>query len=160
MIEFRTELISGDTKKIAEVLESTGFFYSFEIKIATDIADITIEKGSKNSGYNFIIACENGRMTGFCCYGFNPCTQSSYDLYWIAVHQNYKNQGLGKQLIKLVEQSVLEMGGTIIWVETSGRALYEPTRAFYSAIGYEKVAVLPDYYAIGDDKIIYRKQLK
>ena len=99
-------------------------------------------------------------MLGYCCYGKNPCTESSYDLYWIAVRKDQMGHGVGRKLMTLAEQSVVKMGGTIVWVETSGRAIYESTRAFYLAIGYEKIAVMPDFYAPGDDKIVFMKRVE
>jgi hypothetical protein len=44
-------------------------------------------------------------------------------------------------------------------VETAGRADYAPTRAFYEARGYRAAARLPDFYAAGDDQVIYVKAL-
>jgi len=37
MIEFRTQLIPGDSEAIAEMLESTGFFHSYEIDVAKEL---------------------------------------------------------------------------------------------------------------------------
>jgi ribosomal protein S18 acetylase RimI-like enzyme len=159
MIEFRTQLISDDSQAIGEILESTGFFHSYEIDVAKELSDINLEKGTEASGYYFIVAHELEKMLGYCCYGPNPCTESSYDLYWVAVHKNQMKRGIGRKLMTLAEQSVAKLGGTIVWVETSGRAIYEPTRAFYLAIGYEKVAVMPDFYAPGDDKVVFMKRV-
>ena len=44
-------------------------------------------------------------------------------------------------------------------VETSSRAEYNPTRAFYEARGYHRTATIPGYYAPGDDLVIYVKDL-
>ena len=46
-----------------------------------------------------------------------------------------------------------------MYVETSSRPLYRPTRRFYQARGYAPQAVLPEFYAPGDDKMIYVKTL-
>jgi ribosomal protein S18 acetylase RimI-like enzyme len=159
MIAFRTHLIPGDSESIGKLLESTGFFHHYEIDVAKELSVINLEKGSGASGYYFIVAHESEEMLGYCCYGPNPCTESSYDLYWIAVHKNQMKRGIGRKLMMLAEQSIVIQGGTIVWVETSGRAIYESTRAFYLAIGYEKVAVMPDFYAPGDDKVVFMKRL-
>jgi ribosomal protein S18 acetylase RimI-like enzyme len=160
MIAFRKKLIPGDIRSIGELLESTGFFHSYEIDVARELATLNHEKGAEASGYHFIIAHESDQMLGYCCYGLNPCTESSYDLYWIAVHKNQMRQGIGRRLMMMAEQEVAKMGGTIVWLETSGRAIYEPTRSFYIAQKYEKVAVMPDFYAPGDDKVVFMKRVK
>ena len=160
MIAFRTQLIPGDSQNIGELLESTGFFHLYEIDVAKGLSDINLEKGTEASGYHFIVAHEMEKMLGYCCYGPNPCTESSYDLYWIAVHKSQMKRGIGRKLMTLVEQSVVKLGGTIVWVETSGRSIYASTRMFYLAIGYKKVAVLPDFYAPGDAKVVFMKRVE
>jgi hypothetical protein len=46
-----------------------------------------------------------------------------------------------------------------VWVETAGRKQYEPTRAFYLACDYREAARLEDFYAPGDDKVVFLKVL-
>ena len=43
------------------------------------------------------------------------------------------------------------MNGKIIWIETSSRAIYLPTRKFYEKKGYAVQAELTDFYAPGDN---------
>jgi hypothetical protein len=51
------------------------------------------------------------------------------------------------------------MGGRRIYIETSSRAQYEPTRGFYLKCGYRQETILEDFYAPGDGKVIYVKAL-
>jgi len=55
------------------------------------------------------------------------------------------------------EQKIRDAGGRLYIVETSGRESYLPTRKFYEKIGYTIAACVKDFYAVGDDKIIYTK---
>jgi ribosomal protein S18 acetylase RimI-like enzyme len=52
------------------------------------------------------------------------------------------------------------MGGQHIYVETSSRELYEPTRRFYEKHDYRLVARIPFYYADDDDRLVYLKNLE
>ena len=52
-----------------------------------------------------------------------------------------------------------EQGRFRVYVETSTRPQYAPTRAFYLACGYQLAAELPDFYAPGDGKAIFLKLL-
>ncbi len=61
--------------------------------------------------------------------------------------------------MKKVEEKIKEMGGKRIYVETSSREQYKPTRSFYSRCGYRKEATLEDFYCPGDDKVIYLRLL-
>lgn len=159
MITFRYQLKKTDVQQIKELLVSTDFFYGYEIDVALELVEITLEKGEKDSGYYFILAEEDGKVTGYCNFGPTPCTDASYDLYWIAVYKDTMNKGLGGVLLEKCEEAIQKMGGTNIWVETASRPQYLPTRKFYEKKGYEQKAQLPDFYAPGDDKIVYLKKV-
>jgi len=45
-------------------------------------------------------------------------------------------------------------------IDTSSLPHYEPTRRFYGHRGYAVDAVLHDYYAAGDDMVVFRKKLE
>ncbi len=156
---FRRELKESDKGFIEEILISTGFFYDYEIEVAVELAQENLEKGEEKSGYIFIMAETEDKPVAFACFGKTPCTADSFDLYWIAVHQNQKGKGLGKLLLNLMEKEVSGLGGKNIWVETSSRPLYEPTRMFYLKTGYEIIAELPDFYGENDNKNIFLKKV-
>lgn len=150
---------AGDVKEIEEVLRSTGFFYEFEIKTALEIAEETLTRGTEGSGYYWLkIKDENG-VSAFANYGKNAFSTHSWDLYWIAVHQNSRNMKLGSLLLKAVEEDVRKMGGKILWIETSGRPQYISTEKFYQKNGYRLQASLSEFYGPGDPKQIYAKTL-
>ena len=86
-------------------------------------------------------------------------TESSFDLYWIAVHPDRVRRGVGRRLLKECEKKIREAGGARIYVETSGRVQYASTHAFYEDMGYQKEAVLADFYRPGDSKVVYCKRL-
>jgi len=44
-------------------------------------------------------------------------------------------------------------------VETSGTADFAATRRFYRQNGYEEEGRIRDFWAAGDDKVIFRKPL-
>lgn len=158
------KLIEGINKsdriKIEEILRSTGFFYEFEIATALEIADTTLSKGHEKSGYYWIQAVDDEGMNGFCNFGKNDFSTHSWDLYWIAVHQDARNKKVGSALLKAVEEAVESRGGKILWIETSGRPQYASTEGFYRRNGYELQASLKDFYGPGDPKQIYSKVLK
>ena len=65
----------------------------------------------------------------------------------------------GTRLLAEVERRLGENAGRLLVVETSGRAAYAPTRAFYARRGYTEVARVRDFYAPGDDRIVFTKRL-
>ncbi len=157
---FDEQLHSSSREEIRNILISTGSFSMHEIEVAIDLAGENLEKGSSRSGYFFVQARdESGRMAGFTCFGPIPCSLYSYDLYWIAVRGDCQGIGLGRKLYLKTEQQIVNRKGRKIYAETSGREDYHQARRFYQSLGFKKVCRLEDFYAPGDDKIIYEKDL-
>lgn len=148
-----------DKKRIEEILRSTSFFYDFEVETALEIADETLSKGSEGSGYYWLKASDDSGVIAFANYGKNTFSTHSWDLYWLAVHQNSRHKKLGSRMLLEIENDVRGHGGKILWIETSGRPLYAPTEAFYQRNGYTLQASLKDFYGPGDPKQIYSKVL-
>jgi GNAT superfamily N-acetyltransferase len=112
-----------------------------------------------HEGYFFLSALDEGKLLGFACFGPTPLTQGTFDLYWIAVSSTARGQGVGRALMAQVEDKVRALGGRVIVLDTSGRPEYERTRAFYHRIGYTHSGTVPDFYAPGDDLIIFSRLL-
>ena len=78
---------------------------------------------------------------------------------YLAVHQDYRKQGVANELLAEVEKFVTESGGRYIHVLTCDIDTYAPARAFYERNNYKKVAQIPDYYVEGEGRIDYFKLL-
>ncbi len=158
-VSFRDQARPADGAAVRRILESTGFFYEHETAVAVELVDERLAKGEA-SGYHFLFAEDaGGNVLGYTCFGPIACTVGSFDLFWIAVHNDCRGQGLGQRLLRETERRTAGMGGRRIYIETSGRDQYEPTRAFYRRCGYVQEAVLAEFYGPGDDKTIYVKAL-
>jgi GNAT superfamily N-acetyltransferase len=145
-------------ERVRKLVEITGFFNNGEVEVAVELVRERLEKGD-DSGYYFVMTEHYGRLIGYTCYGPIPCTQSSFDVYWIAVHPDYQGRGVGRQTLKETERRIKNAGGIRAYVDTSQRLQYASTRAFYERCGYRQASLLPDFYAEGEGKIIYCKHL-
>jgi ribosomal protein S18 acetylase RimI-like enzyme len=145
-------------KRVREIVVSSGFFSEAEIDVAVELVKERLNKGIE-SGYYFLFAEKDRKVVGYSCFGPIPCTEESYDIYWIAVQEELRRSGLGAKILKRVENRIKRMGGKRIYVETSSREQYKPTRSFYSRCGYHKEATLKDFYSPGDDKVIFLRVL-
>ena len=152
---FRYEPTMKDVESVKEIVTSTNFFQDHEIPVAVELVQERLEKGLE-SGYRFIFASIEGKTIAYACYGEIPCTKGSYDLYWIVTHNDYRGKGIGKELMAEVERQIKGIGGRVIYIETSSKAHYEPTRKFYENYGCVTEAVLKDFYDQGDHKYIYK----
>ncbi len=155
----RDELQAQDVERVRRLVENTGFFSPAEVDLAAELVSERLAKGA-DSGYEFVLVEHYGRLAGYACYGPIPATAASYDLYWIAVPPDFQGKGLGRRLLKEVEKRIRSAGGKRIYVDTSQRAQYAGTRAFYERSGYRLETVLEDFYGRGDGKAIYCKKLK
>lgn len=154
-ISYRTQIRPDDPAIVRDIVQSTGFFYDFEVDVAAELVEEALAKGVEESGYYFIFAECEGRTVGFSCTGPIACTIGSYDLFWIAVHHDFRGKGIGKKLLSHTHMHVKEKGGRLIVAETSGTPKYAPTRAFYLNNGYILEAQVKDFYLPGDDKMMY-----
>jgi GNAT superfamily N-acetyltransferase len=155
---WREEPRSSDANTVKDIIASSGFFSKEEIEVAVELVEERLHKGL-SSGYYFIFAEMDEQVIGYSCFGPIPCTTESYDIYWIAVREGLRGSGLGREILERVEPRIRSMGGKRIYVETSSRAQYEPTRSFYMRCGYKEAATLEHFYSLGDHKVIFLKVL-
>ena len=160
MRRWRRHVRPDDAAAVERLVAATGFFSDEERGVAVELVDERLAK-DEASGYEFVFADapDGETLLGYVCYGPIPATQSSCDLYWIAVSPAEQGKGLGRELAQEAERLAREQGMTRMYIDTSGREQYAPTRAFYERLGYTKAAVLEDFYAPGDARIIYTKAL-
>lgn len=157
-MNIRTNLRPEDRTPLEGLLRETGFFNPQELEVALELVDERLAHGEK-SHYRFLILEGDEEVLGYACWGPIPGTVASADLYWIAVHPGKQGQGLGRALLDAAETWIAREGRTRVYLETSTRLQYVPTRAFYLRCGYEIAAELPDFYAPGDGKAIFLKVL-
>jgi ribosomal protein S18 acetylase RimI-like enzyme len=156
-------LVSSDRPRIEEMVVSSGKFNDPEIATALELVDESLERGEEGSGYIFAVIEDNEgdsmAVKGYACYGPTPLTQGVYDLYWIVVDPADQGKGFGRYLIEYVERDVVSRGGRMLLIETSSQETYGSTIRFYERSGYELVARIKNFYRIGDDKLVFAKEL-
>jgi ribosomal protein S18 acetylase RimI-like enzyme len=151
--------VEKDGAEIVAITANSGVFTSEEVECVAELWGEYLHMGAEISGYDFIVYRENDQVFGYACYGQRALTEGTYDLYWIATHPAARQKGVGRALLRQVEENIRQFGGRLIVVETSGLDNYVATRAFYQATGYLLEATLRDFYRDGDDLIIFTKHL-
>ena len=154
-LKFRVHTLPSDIGAVRAMVGATGFFSAEEVLIAVELLEENLSRGTE-SGYHFLF-CEDGEagLIGYTCFGHIPGTKASFDLYWIVVDKTWQGRGIGRDLLGRTENIIRDMGGGRVYAETSSRELYVPTRKFYERSGYLREAMLKDFYAPGDSKVIY-----
>ena len=113
---------------------------------------------NKQHGHVCVIDDEGGPL-GVVYYQPKSAADRVWDLTMIAVRPAHQGRGRGAAMLRGVEEDLRAGGGRLLLVETSALAQYDRTRAFYVKCGYEEEARIRDYWAEGDDLVVFRKAL-
>ena len=148
-----------DKGKLFQLIRQRGTFNEKEIEVAIEVIEDTLAFPEKKEYYTFCAVDNNGDIAGFICFGPIPMTDRCYDLYWIAVDEKFSRNGIGKKLLKTMEDFVVNEKARRIYIDTSSTAAYTAARTFYENHGFRLVTILQDFYRLGDDKIIFMKEL-
>lgn len=115
--------------------------------------------GAAEDGHACVIDEEGGEPVGVAYYQPKPVADRVWDLTLIAVRADRQGRGRGTALMRHVEDALREDGQRMLLVETSGAPDFGPTRGFYAKLGYGEEARVHDFYASGDDMVLFRKVL-
>lgn len=104
-------------------------------------------------------AADGGIPEGWAYLAPTPKADGVWDLWWIGVDPPRQGRGIGGRLLTAVEDHARAAGGRLLVVETSSTPPLDPTRRFYAHRGYVECGRVPDFYADGDDKVVFVKRL-
>ena len=177
------EISAADRPRVAEILRGSRVFSREEIAVALELFDEALkERGPRTEevrlpashrdagaslppssvlvpDYLFLGAFSPEEvLVGYACWGPTPATDRTWDLYWIAVDTALHGAGIGTILLEEVERRLVGQHARMLIVETSSRSDYAATRGFYERRGYNETARVRDFYAPGDDRIIFLKR--
>jgi GNAT superfamily N-acetyltransferase len=147
-----------DTPALVELARETGVFKPMEIVALGEVLD-DYHAGAASRGHRAVTSVRDGRVVGFAYFAPAAMTDRTWYLYWIAVDRTVHARGLGSELLRHVEDEARLAGCRLFLIETSSMPHYEPTRRFYERHGYPVWCVVRDFYADGDDMVIFAKRL-
>lgn len=150
--------VAEEADALVALAEETGFFKQLEIEALREVFADYFDS-NRSQGHRCVTLQESGVLLGFAYFAPAAMTTGTWHLWWIAVARQYQRCGWGTQLLQHVEEAIRSASGRHLLVETSSTQVYAPTRHFYLRHGYTVVACVPDYYAAGDDLVIFRKIL-
>jgi ribosomal protein S18 acetylase RimI-like enzyme len=150
-------LASGDREPLEAVLRSDDSFRDDEIAVALELIDEAL--GDPASDYWIRVAELEGEVAGYLCFGPTPMTRKTYDLYWLVTGAAFRGRGVARALLGAMEAELAERGGGGVRVETSVTEGYGAARRLYERLGYPEAGRLADFYAPGDDLVIYYKRV-
>lgn len=153
-------IASGDRDPVRALIVGTGAFKAHEVDVAMELVDIALAKPGQEDYHPYVLVEEDGTVVAYACFGKNPMTKFTFDLYWLATRADRMGKGYGRKIVAFVEDEVRRLGGRLLVIETSSKESYGGTREFYLKIGCTLAAQIPDYYDVGDDKLIYLRTIR
>ena len=90
-------------------------------------------------------------------YIFGWIIQGEFHLNNIAVHPEYLQRSIGKNLIQHIIARVILRNIGVILLEVSAENI--PARKCYQSLGFNQMGIRKDYYSKGDDAILYNLEL-
>jgi len=152
------DTIPEDTSTLMALAEGTGVFRANEIEALKEVLD-DYHAANREIGHRSVTWEEDSATIGFAYFAPAAMTDRTWYVYWIAVARESQSKGIGRRLMARVEEEVAAGDGRLLLIETSSLPSYEPTRRFYERLGYERGAILEDYYRDGDSMVVFRKRL-
>lgn len=109
-----------------------------------------------SEGHVWLIA-DNGQGAGYLAP--EAAGPGVWNLLFLGVLPEARRQGLAHAIITEVEGRLRAQGARMLLIDTSTELPMSAARALYEALGYERVAVIPDYWGPGDGKVTFRRTL-
>ena len=148
-----------DTPTLLALAEATAVFKPHEIEA---LDEVLADYHESNHAYGHAAATAldaAGTIVGFAYLAPAAMTDRTWELWWLAVDPRHHGRGHGRRLLEHAEAHVRRENARLFLIETSDTPVYEPTRGFYLKAGYTQAAVVADFYADGDGKVVYAKRV-
>lgn len=147
-------VIKDDLEGLKEVLDSIELFPSEMLDEM--ISDYFNNPSSEDIQFTKV---EDGKPVsiGFCAP--EKLTDRTFNLYAIGVKGDKQGEGIGTEMMAFIENKLKQTGQRILIVDTSSTDDFQLTRKFYESLGYNKEAVIRDFWEDGDSKVVYWKKL-
>lgn len=144
---------SNDIPGLKLVLDRTGLFPS---EMLSDML-APVLAGETEA---FWLTCHrDGQAVGLCYTVPEELAEGTWNMLALAVRPDLQGKSIGAALVKAAEQFLKDKDQRLLVVDTSGSDDFALTRKFYVQNGYEEEARIRDFWADGDDKVIFRKAL-
>lgn len=101
-----------------------------------------------------------GGGAGFAWSRPEALTEGTWNMLALGVDPVRHRSGLGRALVGASETALRKRGARMLIVDTSGSDAFAGARGFCAGVGYRQVAVIPEYWAAGDDKVVFARALR
>jgi hypothetical protein len=147
--------VPADTPALVRLAEESGAFTPAEVDDLRDRLAAYPDRHAAD-GHQALTAEQDDRPAGLAYYAPVAMTVGTWSLYWLVAGPG---PDVGGELLRHAEEDARRRGARLLVAETSSRPGQELARRRYAAHGYEAGAVLRDFYADGEDQVLFCKRL-
>lgn len=145
---------SDDIPALQRVLKGTNLFPA---EMLPDMVGRFLSSAASDD--RWLTCDEGGTAIGFCYAVPEQFADGTWNMLAIAVLPEKQGRGVGRAIIEQLESDLRKEGHRVLIVDTSGTDGFAETREFYRKSGYTEEARIRDFWAAGDDKIVFWKAL-
>ncbi len=138
---------SSDIPAIGAIAEASRLFPA---EMAPDMVAPALAGGTDV----WLVAEEDGAPVGFAFARAEDLTDRVWNILAMGVAPQARGAHLATDLLQAIEA---RLDARMIVIETTQLPDQFAARTLYSKQGYDPVAVIPDFFAVGEDKITFRK---
>jgi ribosomal protein S18 acetylase RimI-like enzyme len=148
--------IATDTEALMTIVESSG---QFDAQSLNNVKGTLLEYLEGQSDGLWLTA-DDGEPVGVAYCAPELVTNGTWNLLMLWTRKDKSSKGHGSALVEHVEKELMSRCARLLIVETSGLPDFEAARTFYAKCGFTQEASIKNFFAHGDDKIVYTKPLQ
>ena len=145
--------IATDSDALMSIVESSGQFDTDGIAHVKS----TLEQYFNGESQDIWLTADDSEPVAVAYCAPEAVTDGTWNLLMLWTRKDREGQGHGSALVEKVEHYLAARGARLLIVETSGLPAFETARAFYSKCGFQQEARIKNFFAAGDDKLVYTK---
>lgn len=144
-----------DKPSILEMIEASGHFDSDAVQFVQNQLEHHFDIG----GRGIWLTADDGEVVGVAHCNPEPLADGTWNLLMLWTKPGKHRQGYGTALVRHVVDHLKTEGARLLIVETSGVEAFEQARAFYAKCGFQLEARIHNFFAVGDDKLVFTMAL-
>lgn len=149
------ETIQTDAEALFAIVRDSGQFDENGLSHVKETLDTYLAGECEN----LWLTADDGEPVGVAYCAPEPVTGGTWNLLMLWTRRDREGLGLGSALVSRFEKILIERSVRLLIVETSSLPDFAAARAFYDKCGFTQKARVKNFFAAGDDKIIYTKSL-
>ena len=138
------------------IIEASGQFDADGLAYVADTLDAHWDNPQQAI---WLTAIDTEQPVGVAYCAPEPVTDGTWNLLMLWLQDGFAGQGFGKALVAEIEKELRARSARLLIVETSQLPEFERARKFYQSYGFQLAAEVKDFFAVGDNKLIYSYRL-